>query len=80
MWFGTNQTTHHLRTVFSDCEHGSEMQSSTILQNRHRVAMEEGHLPEKFVIGADNTRKETKNQITMWFLVWLLCALDCGAL
>ena len=27
-------------------------------------------------ICADNTRKETTNQYTMWFLVWLLCALD----
>ena len=37
--------------------------------------MREGHLPQVFVIGADNTRKETKNQYCMWFLAWLLCAL-----
>ena len=29
MWFGSTQTTHHLRTVFDDCQHGAEMQSST---------------------------------------------------
>ena len=76
MWFGTTQTTHHLRTVFDDCQHGAEMQSSTLLLNLHRVAMEEGHLPTHWSICADNTRKETQNQYTMWFLVWLLCALD----
>ena len=31
MWFGTTQITHHVRSVFNDCQHGSEMQSSTIL-------------------------------------------------
>lgn len=76
MWFGTRYTTHHVRTVFDDCSHGSEMQCSAILQNLHEVAMREGHLPKAFTIGADNTRKETKNQICMWFLVWLLCALS----
>ena len=75
MWFGTRNTTHHVRTVFNDCMHGSEMQCSTILQNLHEVAMREGHLPSALNIGADNTRKETKNQVCMWFLAWLLCAL-----
>ena len=76
MWFGTSHTAHHVRTVFKDCEHGSEMQCSAILQNLHEVAMREGHLPEEFNVGADNTPKETKNQYTFWFLIWLLCALD----
>ena len=80
MWFGIAHITHHVRTVFKDCQHGSEMQSSTILQNLHKVAMGEGHLPEKLFIGADNTRQETKNLITMWFLVWLLCAFVGTAL
>ena len=75
MWFGSKLTTHHVRTVFNDCAHGSEMQCSAILQNLHEVAVREGHLPQVFVIGADNTRKETKNQYCMWFLAWLLCAL-----
>ena len=52
------------------------MQCSAILQNLHQVAMREGHLPETFIIGADNTRKETNNQFTCWFLVWLLCVLE----
>ena len=75
MWFGPQHTTHHVRTIFLDCSHGSEMQCSCILQNLSEVACREGHLPETFFIGADNTRKETKNQICMWFLIWLLCAL-----
>ena len=52
------------------------MQSSSLLLNLHQTAMEEGHLPKHWSIGADNTRKETKNQTTMWMLVWLLCALE----
>ena len=76
MWFGPKHTLHHVRTVFFDCSHGSEMQSSTILQNLHEVAKREGHLPQKLTIGADNTRKETKNQYCFWFLIWLLCALS----
>ena len=75
MWFGTRRMTHHVRTVFDDCSHGSEMQCSSLLLNLHLTAMEEGHLPKHWSIGADNTRKETTNQITMWMLVWLLCAL-----
>ena len=31
MWFGTIQTTHHLRTVFDDCQHGAEMQKQHFL-------------------------------------------------
>ena len=38
--------------------------------------MHKGHLPEEFNIGADNTPKETKNQYTFWFLIWLLCVLE----
>ena len=75
MWFGTDRTHQHVRTVFDDCSHGAEMQSSALLLNLHEVAMKEGHLPKRWTIGADNTRKETKNQTTMWMLVWLLCAL-----
>ena len=75
MWFGTNRASHHVRTVFDDCKHGAEMQSSALLLNLHEVATKEGPLPKRWTIGADNTRKETKNQTTMWMLVWLLCAL-----
>ena len=75
MWFGTLQTTHRLRTLFDDCMHGAEMQSSSLMWDLHQVAMDEGHLPRRWSVCADNTRKETKNQYTMWFFVWLLCAL-----
>ena len=76
MWFGTRHIKNHVRTVFKDCVHGSSMQSNAILQNLHQAAMREGHLPKTFTIGADNTRKETKNQCTCWFIAWLLCALE----
>ena len=76
MWFGTRRFRQHVRTTWNDCEHGSEMQSSAILENLCDAASEEGHLPESFTIGADNTTKETKNQYTMWFFVWLLCTLS----
>lgn len=75
MWHGTLHTTHHMRSVFDDCEHGSEMQCSAILMNLHAVACAEGHLPDVFYIGADNTYKETKNRHTLWFEIWLLCVL-----
>ena len=75
-WNGTLNTHHHMRSVFADCTHGSEMQCSAILVNFWAVAMEEGHLPEEFTIGADNTPKETKNQYCLWFQVWLLCVCD----
>eukprot|EP00974_Lingulodinium_polyedra_P085284 8256495-Lingulodinium_polyedra.AAC.1 len=51
------------------------MQCSAILLNLHEVAMREGHLPEEFHIGADNTPKETTKQYTFGLLVWMLCAL-----
>ena len=38
MCAGPKHTQNHIRTVFEDCEHGSEMQISTILLNLHEVA------------------------------------------
>ena len=70
MWFGNTPTTHDLRTVFGDCQHGAEMQSSTFLWNLHRVAREEGHLTTHGSICADNTRKETQ--------ISTLCGFLCG--
>jgi len=43
--------------------------------NLHKVACAEGRLPEEFVIGADNTVKETKNSVCLWLVIWLLCVL-----
>lgn len=65
-----------LRTLLEDTPHGADMQCSTILQNLHRCAMDEGKLPRIFHIGADNTPKETKNGTMINFLVWLLCSLS----
>ena len=66
MWFGTRDVVNHVRTVFDDCSHGAEMQSSAILQNLHEVAMSEGHLPNEFNIGADNTPKEHANHPSVY--------------
>ena len=48
----------HIRTLFEDIPHGSEMQLSTILLNLGSIADREGHLPDEFVVGSDNTPKE----------------------
>ena len=75
LWTGTKQLTHHVKTIFEDCQHGANMQRTSILENLHTVARLEGHLPEIFHIGADNTPKETKNSTTMAFIIWLLSVL-----
>ena len=75
MWHGPRQTQFHVRTVFEDCQHGSNMQISTALLNLHEVARREGHLPEYWYVGADNTPKETKNSYFLGFMVWLLAVL-----
>lgn len=73
--YGARYTSNHIRTVFENCSHGSEMQSSTIPLNFHGVAMREGRLPEELIIGTDNTAEETKNHFLCWFCMWLLCVL-----
>ena len=75
IWAGTRATKHHLRTMFQDCQHGSEMQCSTFLLNVWETAIKEGHLCEELIIRTDNTAKETKNNIMMHMLIWLLCVL-----
>ena len=79
IWAGTQNTRHHLRTMFQDCKHGSEMQSSTFLLNVWETAMKEGHLCEELIIHTDNTAKETKNNTMMRMLIWLLCVLPAEA-
>ena len=74
-WSGPSHTFTAVRTCFEDCEHGSETQCSVLLLNLHEVVMKEGHLPEEFIVGADNTPNETKNSITMSWAVCLLCCL-----
>lgn len=76
MWFGTRHIAHHVRTVFNDCSHASEMQCSAMLHNIHDVAMREVHSPQEFYVGADSTPKDTTYPYTFWFTMCLLCALD----
>lgn len=75
VWAGTPNLTNHLRTMLEDGPQGANAQSTSILLNLHTAACIEGHLPQVFHIGADNTPKETKNGTTMCFIIWLLCAL-----
>ena len=70
LWSGTTHTSHHITTVFEDCLHGAEMQSSTVMLLLWQTAMKEGHLPEEWVIGADNTPKETKNKYFIWLVLY----------
>ena len=56
------------------------MQFSTLLLNLHEKATSENRLPVEWVIGGDNTVKETKNQWVCWSLIWLLCVLSETAL
>ena len=46
------------------------MQFSTLMLN-----VAEKHLPEEWVIGADNTVKETKKFFVARAVIWLLCVL-----
>ena len=76
-WSGLSHSAPiHLRTVFDDlAETGSEMQFSTLMLNLHEKVIAEKHLPREWVIGADNTVKETKNSLVAWVVIWLLCVL-----
>lgn len=75
-WHGPLHTQHHIRTIFEDQPHGSESHCSALLMNVHEAALREQSLPEELVVGTDNTPKEGKNSIVLWFITWLLCALE----
>ena len=62
-WFGLQRSPPiNIRTMYEDCEKGSEMQCSTVFDNFYQRVMSEGNVPEEFFIGADNTPKETKKK------------------
>ena len=77
-WSGLRQSVPiHFRTIFDDlAETGSSMQFSTLLLNLHEKVISEHRLPAGWVIGADNTAKETNNKWMCWSLMWLLCVLS----
>ena len=62
----------HVITVFEDGPSGGEMQSSIIFETLMMIRLQLGTLPKKLIIHADNTTKETKNLIVLFFIVWLL--------
>ena len=72
-YHGVEHSQVHIRTMFEDIEHGSEMQMSTFLFNFHESVLLEKRVPEELVLGADNTSKETKNKYGTWWCMWLLC-------
>ena len=59
--------------MFEDIEHGSDMQMSTLTMNFVEAVARDGNMPEELVINTDNTPKETKNNIAVWWMIWLLC-------
>ena len=65
----------HIRTMFEDFQHGSEIQMSTFLLNFHGAVLIEKRVPEELYLGADNTYKEPKNKFGCWWCMWLLCVL-----
>jgi len=74
-YHGLEHSQVHMRTIFEDIEHGSEMQMSTFLLNFHEAVLLERRLPEELYLGADNTPKETKNKYGCWWCMWLLCLM-----
>ena len=80
-FFGPSRSPELLiRTMFEDCPHGSNMQSSTLLLNLHDRAIKEQTIPEELFINADNTPKETKNNTCIDFAIWLLIVLQMSPL
>jgi len=75
-YHGLERSQVHLRTMFEDIAHGSEMQMSTFLLNFHEAVLLEKRVPEELYIGADNTPKETKNKYGCWWCMWFLCVLQ----
>jgi len=75
-WSGPKSPIQYLmRTNFEDYSHGADTQCSAILQNLHLMAKSSNSLPEEFIVGADNTVKETKNNTFFHWCIWLLCVL-----
>ena len=75
-WSGLQRSSPiHIRSVFDDIpETGSEMQFSAMMLNLWEQACAEQQLPEEWVVGADNTPKETKKKFVMCgFHVAALC-------
>jgi hypothetical protein len=63
-------------TAFEDMQQGSSFQSSLFIDILLLIAGSLGDLPKTLQINADNTHKETKNTIVLFFCVWLLANLD----
>ena len=62
--------------MFEDIEHGSDMQMSTLTLNLFEAVALDRNMPEELLINTDNTAKETKNNICMWWMIWFLCVCE----
>lgn len=62
-------------TVLDNCDQGGNMIASIMIDMLLESVKVQGFLPRKLFIKADNTRKETKNTITIFAAVWLLIQL-----
>ena len=63
-------------TVFENQVQGSDMICSLLMDVLAETVAQQGSLPRRLVIQADNTPKETKNTITLATAVWLLVQLQ----
>lgn len=59
-------------STLEDMPHGASFQASLLLEVVVMIIRSMGRLPSRLIIGADNTYKETKNTIVLFFLAWLL--------
>ena len=66
--------------MFEDIEHGSDMQMSTLTLNLFEAVALDRNMPEELLINTDNTAKETKNHICMWWMIWFLCVCEVNML
>lgn len=67
-------------TTFEDHMHGSSFQCSLALEVLLIIFRSLGRLPTRVVLGADNTFKESKNTIMLYFCVWALSNLKGSGL
>ncbi len=62
-------------TVFENINHGANMQCGVLLHVLLGIKRKLGCMPRRVVIKADNTVKETKNTVTLFWAAWLLAQL-----
>ena len=69
-----------LTTTFDGFKVSSNMVCSTHLQLFLLLKQELGRMPDTVFIHADNTPKESKSTIAIFFLIWIFIQLEGGSL